>query len=283
MACVQDLTSQYIFTGNNMPGPSVFLVMIWAYLANAASISKELESPIYNNSKAEQGTYFEGDMILTTDQMDAIMFGSIRRNGIRDVTFRWPNATVVYHITEDHFNEKQVKMIEEAMNEISSISCVKFRPQQNNEHAVIIQRVRSGCSSCVGYRVKPVEGCTKQTLNLGNNCFQHGIIMHELLHTIGFYHMQNSYDRDDYVKIFLENVEKNQEHNFLKYPKEIVTTFGVPYDYNSIMHYGEYYFSKNGKRTIIPLQENVTIGQRIHLSKGDIIKLNRMYNCVWYL
>jgi hypothetical protein len=42
------------------------------------------------------------------------------------------------------------------------------------------------------------------------------------------------------------------ESNFNKYNASTVTSFGVPYDYGSVMHYGEYAFSKNGNKTIEP-------------------------------
>jgi len=38
--------------------------------------------------------------------------------------------------------------------------------------------------------------------------------------------------------------------NFEKFNASIVTSFGVPYDYESIMHYGPYAYSKNGWPTI---------------------------------
>ena len=43
-----------------------------------------------------------------------------------------------------------------------------------------------------------------------------------------------------------------QEHNFDKYNASTITSFGVPYDYESIMHYGPYAFSENGQKTIEP-------------------------------
>ncbi|GBP12081.1 Zinc metalloproteinase nas-13 [Eumeta japonica] len=182
----------------------------------------------------------------------------------------------------------------------------------------------NGCYSNVGYNpgASSDDGEVHQSLNLAKGCFRHGTVVHEMLHTLGFYHMQSTYDRDDYVKINWENIipvklktEKNvhsahggyakvfyfieasglgyapsseapidgythvsgTEHNFAKYNNDTVTDFGVPYDYGSVMHYGDKAFSKNGNKTIEALQENVTIGQRDDLSESDILKLNRMY------
>ncbi|GFQ88605.1 metalloendopeptidase, partial [Trichonephila clavata] len=69
-------------------------------------------------------------------------------------------------------------------------------------------------------------------------------------------------------------------HHFEKLPEDLVQTANVSYDYNSIMHYGSHRFSKNrGVPTIIPLKKNVTIGQRKGLSKSDILKIVKLYNC----
>lgn len=39
--------------------------------------------------------------------------------------------------------------------------------------------------------------------------------------------------------------------DFNKVPDNVTTTFGLPYDYTSVMHYPRYAFSKNGKETIV--------------------------------
>ena len=63
--------------------------------------------------------------------------------------------------------------------------------------------------------------------------------MHELGHVIGFYHEHTRPDRDKYVEIKWENINKNYYYNFEKYDHGAIDSLGVPYDYDSIMHYGK--------------------------------------------
>jgi len=64
--------------------------------------------------------------------------------------------------------------------------------------------------------------------------------------------MQSSYDRDDFVTIMWENIEAGKENNFNKYSSDVITHFGIPYDFDSVMHYGPTGFSINGQPTIVP-------------------------------
>lgn len=43
-------------------------------------------------------------------------------------------------------------------------------------------------------------------------CIYKGIIQHELLHALGFNHEQTRSDRDQHVRILLENVERGGLH-----------------------------------------------------------------------
>lgn len=91
--------------------------------------------------------------------------------------------------------------------------------------------------------------------------------------------MHSAYDRDNYVQINKENILEGKELNFNKYQESYVSHFGVSYDYDSVMHYGELAGSKNGLPTIVPKDPLAKIGQRVGLSRKDIEKINRMYNC----
>lgn len=92
---------------------------------------------------------------------------------------------------------------------------------------------------------------------LKNNVFsKKGVIIHELLHAVGFYHQQSASDRDDYIIIYWDNIRRGREHNFNKYDESKVTNYGVSYDYESVMHYSAKAFSKNGNHTIEPIVSN---------------------------
>lgn len=159
------------------------------------------------------------------------------------------------------------------MNEIESKTCVKFVPRQSEADFVEIHSGQ-GCSAVVGRRGG------RQSVSLMNpKCVTHGVVIHELLHSLGFYHMQSNYDRDDHVRIIFENVLTGREHNFRKYTNNEVSIYGTHYDLDSILHYGRTFFSRNGRNTIetlIPADVS-RIGQRRGMSSGDIQRVRNMY------
>lgn len=113
-----------------------------------------------------------------------------------------------------------------------------------------------------------------------NGCLFEGIVVHEIIHTLGFRHMHDHNDRDNYVRIVWENIAPQHHPIF-----EIATSywyddFNTPYDFRSIMHYSSETFTQNGLDTIIPHDPSYLsiIGQD-QISEGDVTRINRMYMC----
>ena len=61
-----------------------------------------------------------------------------------------------------------------------------------------------------------------------------------------------------------------------------VALSGIGYNYNSIMHYDSYAFTRNGRPTIDPKYPNVKLihaSQRKHLHYYDALKIIITYGC----
>ncbi|KAJ8982217.1 hypothetical protein NQ317_013519 [Molorchus minor] len=215
----------------------------------------------------ELGEYAEGD----------IVFPERSRNGMVAQTFRWKDGVVPYEIAGS-FSSSDLDRINRAIAIYKKYTCVTFRPRTANDKDYIsIVSGRSGCWSSVGR----IGG--KQEVNLQSpSCTTKvGTPLHELMHAIGFLHEQNRYERDDYVDIVWRNIKNGHKSNFDKADKGTTDGFGVEYDYRSVMHYSNTAFSINGQPTIIPKDSSKVkkIGQRDGFSRGDITKINAMYNC----
>uniref|UniRef100_A0A8C1AEY6 Metalloendopeptidase n=1 Tax=Cyprinus carpio carpio TaxID=630221 RepID=A0A8C1AEY6_CYPCA len=163
-------------------------------------------------------------------------------------------------------------MIENAMKSIAAKTCIRFVLRRNQVDYISIENVL-GCSSTVG------RSGGKQQLSLSvNGCVSHGIIEHELIHSLGFHHEHTRSDRDQYVQINWQNIPEASAYNF---QKKDTNNLNTPYDYSSIMHYGRTAFAiQYGKETITPIPNpSVQIGQRTEMSNIDIQRINKLYEC----
>ncbi|CEF64358.1 Astacin-like metalloendopeptidase [Strongyloides ratti] len=220
------------------------------------------------------GKKTEGDIAIKNMKLFVQNSNGLARNAIRQKYRRWPNGEIPYALSSKYGSYAK-SIIAKAMDEYHKKTCIRFVPRDPMRHVDYIYiHPDDGCYSLVG----KVGG--RQPLSLDSGCIQTGTIVHELMHTVGFFHEQSRNDRDNYIKIIWENVMNGADDQFEKYGINVIDNLNEPYDYNSIMHYGPYAFSANGKRTISPYQANSDkMGQRIEFSPTDLRKIKKLYEC----
>ncbi|CAF1349752.1 unnamed protein product [Adineta ricciae] len=197
---------------------------------------------------------------------------------------RWPAGVIPYYI-EPSFSDAHRHLIELAMKQIEENtkvddkSCIQFKRQSQYELPYVHIVNGTGCSSTIGqgwgYKRVMLEHSST------SSCMDIGIILHELLHTLGFGHEQLRPDRDSYLQIRWENIQEDKFAKFKRYEAQQAYDLDTPYDYGSVMHYPLDAYSKNGSLTMVPTKNiSVIVGQPFNLTSIDILEIQRYYQCV---
>jgi len=114
-----------------------------------------------------------------------------------------------------------------------------------------------------------------QPVSIALSCNDQSTILHEIGHTVGFWHEQSRPDRDKYVTIHQQNIRPGYESNFDI--KTNIDSLGVCYDFNSIMHYSATAWAKSGNITISTKEKDIPFGRPPELSSMDIKQTNLLY------
>ncbi|XP_046392002.1 zinc metalloproteinase nas-15-like [Ischnura elegans] len=250
--------------------------------ANADQFGSFPESPSSPQPTPESEDLFEGDIAgvagVTAENLRAAARGGTTelaevRNAVRFEDLLWPDGRVPYVISIA-FDENERAAIASAILEFHRRSCIRFIPRSTQKDYVYILK-GEGCSSLVGR-----AGYGVQALSIGYGCAQRGVVIHELLHAVGFWHEHSRADRDEHVVILWNNIRRGMEYNFERLSWQFVTDLGAAYDTGSVMHYDPFSFSKDySSPTILPKKRGTPIGQRYGFSDIDLWKLNRLYRC----
>lgn len=237
----------------------------------------EIEIPVLSEEEAQAahdalyngGGNFGGDMMITGAQKASLK----TRNAVNNAFARWPNGVIPYAVDNGIANLKP--MIAQAAEHIrnKTNNCVRFVPRTNERDYVWMIYGNKGCWSWIG------KQGGAQELHLGNGCGYFGLVVHEMLHAVGFAHEQNRADRDQHLTIFWDNIDKNQRYNF------DILGGGLTYtnfDYNSIMLYGEYAFTAYRDRKTMEAKNKFKIiepWQKPGMTDWDSYEVKRYYNC----
>ncbi|XP_063045807.1 hatching enzyme 1.2-like [Engraulis encrasicolus] len=230
-------------------------------------ISEDETDQILDVNNGSSELLMEGDLVVPKTRNALACWNNQclwrkSRNGTVEVPFTTNSAFYSYY---------QFK-IRRAMDVFHRTTCIRFVPRSTETDYVSIES-RDGCFSYLG------RTGGRQVLSLNTRgCVRHGIIQHELLHALGFQHEQSRSDRDKYVRINWQYIRPETRGNFAK---RNTNNLDIPYDYGSVMHYRRYAFTTTrGRETITPIpNSNVKIGQRTGMSKIDIQRINKLYQC----
>ncbi|KAM4712522.1 low choriolytic enzyme-like [Anableps anableps] len=180
-------------------------------------------------------------------------------------------TTTILRMNNDNTEKSKILL---AMKDFEGKTCIRSVPYRG-ERAYLSVEPKYGCFSLLG-RIGDKHVVFLQRFG----CIDHGIIQHELLHALGFYHEHTHSDCDQYVKIHWENIKEYYLKNFRKMDTDNLT----PYDYSSVTQYGKTAFGTRGAETITPIPDpNVPIGQRRSMSDIDILRVNKLYKCWSYM
>ncbi|XP_026091537.1 high choriolytic enzyme 1-like isoform X1 [Carassius auratus] len=229
--------------------------------------SVDITTRILESNNGSSEVLIEGDLVFPKTRNALMCFNNNcfwKKNS--------NNIVEVPYIVSREYSSNEKSVMTNAMSTFHSKTCIRFVPRSTQTDYISIEN-RDGCFSSYG------RTGGKQVVSLRrNDCVYHGLVQHELLHALGFYHEHTRSDRDQYVRINWDNIIPDKVDNF---QKQKTNNQNTPYDYGSVMHYGKTTFSiRYGLETIIPIPDKtVEIGQSQGMSNIDILRVNKLYGC----
>ncbi|KAG8580056.1 hypothetical protein GDO81_007109 [Engystomops pustulosus] len=170
----------------------------------------------------------------------------LSRSARRCTTCMWKKSKgivkVPFTIAPDQYSPSTVSLIHDALKEFEVMTCVQF-VNRSTESDFLYIKSGAGCWSYIGRTMG------QQVLSLANtSCMVYGVIQHEAMHNLGFFHEHTRIDRDNYINILWENIAKDISRNIITLSPSLQgykgtfdindrNTLNLPYDYNSVMHY----------------------------------------------
>jgi hypothetical protein len=235
----------------------------WAVLMLSLALAGGLVGGTLRAQEIPEGHVLVDDMILPMD----VVYGDSVYHAVA-----WPGGQVFYQFATGISTARR-NAFRTALAEIEAISSVRFyeSPGILGTINVIPNTTTSGSYSSVGFQIGG------QDLAVGDGHWDDKyVLVHETFHALGFLHEQSRPDRDTYVTINLTNVSGSLcggscAGNFTR------VLGSVPvgaYDFNSIMHYGQFAWAINNTIPTITCKPGYTqfqnqMGNRTYMTTRD--------------
>jgi len=202
--------------------------------------------------------------------------------------YREGNKYVIPYFYQAGYSEELKIDISRALADLGDNTCIDFKVvnESSKEYDHKIKIVAgSGCYSYVGF-----QGVNHQTISLREvGCLSRGTVQHEFMHALGFYHEQARPDASKHIQIQYQNVGNmcgstgrescRSQFDSLPLHEWESSRKGGEYDIRSVMHYGGYDFSAEGKPTLLDMNDAPVRDQRLRFSQSDAEQICEIYKC----
>ncbi|CAJ0567626.1 unnamed protein product, partial [Mesorhabditis spiculigera] len=185
-----------------------------------------------------------------------------------------------FHESLEEWDKNDVRM---ALDTISrNVPCIRFQYSQNVPSGPHFHYMKVDSPSFCGLSyIGKVDNGNPIYLSFG--CGQNvGVAIHESMHALGVNHQHLRFDRDQWITVDWSNINPQHYDMFAVADAKLFTSYGVQYDYGSIMHYNAYTGAMDtNKPTMIPkvnqAQNTRVLGQRDQMTQRDTEILQKMY------
>ncbi len=225
---------------------------------------------------------WQGDMvirpsdILSAPPLDA----PVKPGAARRATFLglyagdlWPNATVPYAMGSG-VSAKLRQQITNAVQDFTANTPIQWVPRTSQANFVMFRSEASSANECGDSEVGMQGGEQDIVISADPSCGGIATLVHEMGHAIGFEHEQTRANRNFYLTVRYDNMDKNA---YSQYDQDLTQVDLLPYEYASVMQYTSDGDMRNDFDTIDTIPLGIALSNNIGLSPGDIEAVRTMY------
>uniref|UniRef100_A0A0K0FTU4 Metalloendopeptidase n=1 Tax=Strongyloides venezuelensis TaxID=75913 RepID=A0A0K0FTU4_STRVS len=197
-----------------------------------------------------------------------------KRAVMRNKKLRWKSHIFPYYVSRDLDLKSTIIMV--ALMKIEKCTCLRFSRVFSKIRASLIYNAGPMYSTHLGK-----EGIFPQKISIPRGDMHFGKIARETLRALGFDYEHNRPDRDMHISIIKKNILARYLPLYDKKSSAVANTYGLSYDYRSVMHYGakelcHYSLQCIKSKSKDPLVD-LAMGKAIDLSFNDAKLVNLAY------